>query len=143
MAVYTGVDGAIEVNGVSVAEVRSISLEMSSDTIETSVMGDSSRTYLKGMSSFSGTADIYFVDSEWAGSDVTFNPTSASGSVGDAPVTLKFWIYDDPSATTDVGFTGNIIITGHTINASMDGMTEASISFQGSGGATFSNTGTL
>ena len=141
MATLTGNDGAILVNAVAVANVRSFSVEMTSDTIETTIMGTDVRSYVKGMSSFSGTCDIYFDPSEFAGSDVTFNPTSGSSAVGAAPVAVKFYINDD--ASNDVGFTGSVIVTGYTINSSMDGMVEASLSFQGSGGTTFSTTGSL
>ena len=141
MATLTGNDGAILVNAVAVANVRSFSVEMTSDTIETTIMGTDVRSYVKGMSSFSGTCDIYFDPSECSGSDVTFNPTSGSSAVGAAPVAVKFYI--DNAVSDDVGFTGSVIVTGYTINSSMDGMVEASLSFQGSGGTTFSTSGSL
>jgi predicted secreted protein len=34
-------------------------------------------------------------------------------------------------------FSGEVIITGFTVNSSMDGMVEASISFQGSGACAY------
>jgi hypothetical protein len=112
---------------------------MTADTIETSIMGQEVRTYVKGMSSFSGSADIYFDPSEFDGADTTFNPTT--GSVGGAPIAVKLYVKTD--ATNDQVFTGNIVVTGYTVNSSMDGMVEASISFQGSGAATFSASGNV
>jgi hypothetical protein len=49
----------------------------------------------------------------------------------------------DDQVTNDIGFTGNIIVTGYTVNSSMDGLVEASISFQGTAAASFSASGSL
>ncbi len=45
--------------------------------------------------------------------------------------------------STGQRFTGTIIVTGYTVNSSMDGMVEASISFQGSGATTYSTGNTV
>jgi hypothetical protein len=143
MAILTGNNGAISINGIAVLAVRSFSIEMTRDTIETSVMGTDVRTFLTGLSSFSGSADVYFdPDTAVTGFDAaetTFNPTA--GLVGASGVAGKFYIELDASGTNvDQAFTGTIIVTGYTVNSSMDGMVEASISFQGSGAATYSTT---
>lgn len=139
MATLTGNDGAVVVGSTTVAATRNFSVEMTADTIETSVMGQEVRTYVKGMSSFSGSADIYFDPSEFDSAESTFNPTS--GAVGDAPIAVKLYVKTD--ASNDQVFTGNIVVTGYTVNSSMDGMVEASISFQGTGAATFSASGNV
>jgi predicted secreted protein len=143
MAILTGNDGSIKlstavggaVNSTALAAVRSFSVEMTRDTIETSTMGQDFRTYVNGMSSWSGTADIYFDSSGTApghlGVYPVLNPTS--GTVGQG--TLAVELYLGPS--TSGKFSGNIIITGFTVNSSMDGMVEASIAFQGSSVCTF------
>ena len=139
MATLSGNDGSVVVGSTTVAAVRNFSVEITADTIETTVMGQEVRTYVKGLSSFSGSADIYFDPSEFDGAESTFNPTT--GAVGDAPIAVK--LYVDQDATNDQVFTGNVIVTGYTVNSSMDGMVEASISFQGSGGTTFSASGNV
>jgi hypothetical protein len=64
--------------------------------------------------------------------------------VGASGVTGKFYIELDATGTNvDEAFTGTIIITGYTVNATMDGMVEASISFQGSGATTYSTGNTV
>jgi hypothetical protein len=143
MATLTGNNGAITLNGNNVAAVRNFSIEMTADTIETSVMGTDVRTYVSGMSSFSGSADVYFdPDTATTGFDAaetTFNPTT--GLVGASGVAGKFYVELDATGTNvDKAFTGTIIVTGYTVNATMDGMVEASISFQGTGATTFSTT---
>jgi hypothetical protein len=146
MAILTGNNGAISINGIAVLAVRNFSIEMTRDTIETSTMGDDVRTYLAGMSSFSGSADVYFdPDTATTGFDAaesTFNPTA--GLVGASGVTGKFYVELDAASTNvDKAFTGTIIVTGYTVNSSMDGMVEASISFQGSGATAFSTGNTV
>lgn len=136
MATLTGNNGTIAVGGQVVAAVRNFSVETTADTIETSVMGTDVRTYVAGMSSYSGSADIYFDPSEFDTYETTFNPTT--GVVGDAPINVKFYIEYAAGVGNDTVFTGSAIVTGYTVNSTMDGMVEASISFQGSGATTFS-----
>ena len=140
MATMTGNDGAITINSVALAAVRNFSLDITSDTIETTTMGVDARTYVKGLSSYSGSADIYFDDSEFLNNGSTFNPTSTL--VGAAGVGGKFYL--DQDATNDIVFWANsMIVTGYSVSSSMDGMIEASISFQGSGVTGFSTTGNV
>jgi hypothetical protein len=138
MATLTGNDGLISIGGTTVAAVRNFTVETTADTIETSVMGTDARTYVKGLSSFSGSADVYFDDAQFAG----FNVAGSGSTVGQNNVAAKLFLKQD--ATDDVVCWANsMIITGYTINSSMDGMIEGSISFQGSGALGYSNTGNV
>jgi glutamate dehydrogenase/leucine dehydrogenase len=146
MATLTGNNGAVSINGIAVLAVRSFSIEMTRDTIETSTMGTDVRTYISGLSSFSGSAEVYFdPDTATTGFDAaesTFNPTA--GLVGASGVTGKFYVELDATGNNaDQAFTGTIIVTGYTVNATMDGMVEASISFQGSGAVAYSTANTV
>ena len=143
MATITGNNGAITLNGNNVAAVRSFSVEMTADTIETSVMGQDVRSYVSGLSTFSGSADVYFDAADFDTYETTLNPTT--GLVGASGVAVKFYIEQNYSSTSDYAFTGDVIVTGYTVNSSMDGMVEASISFQGTkksdgSGVTYSTT---
>lgn len=139
MASIAGNNGTISVNGNVVAATRNFSVEITADTIETSTMGTDVRTYVQGLSSYSGSADIYFDSSVFDTYESTFNPTASN--VGSAAIGVKFYIeYGTDGAGTgnDSVFQGNAIITGFTVNSSFDGLVEASISFQGSGAVAFS-----
>jgi hypothetical protein len=138
MATMVGNNGSITVNGINVANVRNFSIELTSDTIETSTMGIDIRTYIKGMSQFSGSADVYFDPTDYDTNESTFNPTA--GLVGAAGVAVKLYLQENYSGSNDFAFTGNVIVTGWTVNTTMDGMVEASMSFQGTGAATYSTT---
>jgi predicted secreted protein len=138
MATLTGNNGAVTLNGNSVAAVRNFSVEMTADTIETTTMGVDVRTYVSGLSSFSGSADVYFDAADFDTYESSFNPTA--GLVGASGVAVKLYIQENYSSTSDYAFTGNVIVTGYTVNSSMDGMVEASISFQGTGSTVYSTT---
>ena len=134
MAILTGNNGVVKIDNSSgtptaIASVRNFSVEITRDTIETTHMGKDVRSYVGGLASFSGSADIYFDDANYTGGAsvvAALNPTL--GSVGDAPLTIELYL-----DTTSKKFAGEVIITGFTVNSTMDGMVEASISFQGSG----------
>ena len=139
MAILTGNNGVIKFDATvggsvaTVAAVRNFSIELTRDTIETSTMGVDVRTYVNGMSTWSGSADIYFDSDASTGHlavHTVLNPTS--GTVGQGTLTFEGFLAD-----TAAKFGGEVIITGFTVNSSMDGMVEASISFQGSGACTF------
>ena len=138
MAILTGNNGVVKIDNASgtlttVASVRNFSIELTTDTIETTTMGVDVRTYLKGLSSWSGSADVYFDDANYTGGAsviAALNPTGLN--VGAGTVTIELFLND----TADK-FAGECIVTGFTVNSSMDGMVEASLSFQGSGACTF------
>jgi predicted secreted protein len=140
MAILTGNNGRVLIDNASgtltqVLAVRTFSIELTADTIETSTMGTDVRTYLRGMSTWSGSADVYFDDANYTGGAsviAALNPTS--GTVGAGTTTIELYL----DGTADK-FAGECIITGFTVNSSLDGMAEASLSFQGSGACTFTS----
>ena len=125
MATFTGSDGVILVGTDQIAEVRSYSIDETMDTLEDTAMGDTSRTYKTSLKSFSGSADVFFDDSDTAGQGAL--------TVG-SEVTLS--VQFEGNTTGDHKMSGTVLITGRTISASFDGMVEASISFQGTGALT-------
>ena len=138
MAILTGNNGVVKIDNAAgtptaVAAVRNFSVEQTADTIESTTMGTDVRTYKKGLSAWSGSADIYFDSVNLTGgASVIAALMPTGGAVGDAPITVE--LYLDGTAGK---FSGEAIVTGYTVNSSMDGMVEASISFQGSGACTF------
>lgn len=125
MANHKGSEGTVHVGSNAIAEIRSYSLEESCDTIEDSTMGDSARTYLASLTTFSGSVDVFFDESDTNG--------QVALAVGSS-VTIKF--YPEGSSSGDTFYSGTAIVTGKTISASFDGMVEASISVQGTSAIT-------
>jgi hypothetical protein len=125
MATFSGSDGVILVGTNQVAEVRSYSIDETMDTLEDTSMGDTSRTYKTSLKSFSGSADVFFDDTDTSGQGGLTVGTSA---------TLN--IQMEGNTTGDHKLSGTVLVTGRTITASFDGLFEASITFQGTGALT-------
>ena len=126
MAVQKGSEGLIKVGSATVAEVRSYSLEESADVVEKTAMGDSSRSYLSTLTQFTASVDVFFDETDTAQTALSVGST----------VTLE--VYPEGDSTGDTYYNGSAIVTGFTKSASFDGLVEASVSLQGSGGLTTS-----
>ena len=117
MAVHIGRDGVVKVGALVVAELRSFSVEETGDTVEDTVMTDTARTFVPTLTSFSGSADVYWDETD----------------AGQSALVLNTQVVMDFSPDGVTSYTGNAIVTGVSRSASFDGMVEASISFQGTG----------
>jgi len=124
MATHTGSEGTIKIGSDTVGELRSFSLESTAETIEDTSMGDTSRTYKVGLKTFTGTASVFFDETD----------AGQTALVAGAEITLN--VYPEGATTGDTYYSGTAIVTGKTINSSFDGMVEAEISFQGTGALT-------
>ena len=130
---YTGEAGVVKFSdtassAVSVASVRSFTLDQETQAIETSVMGSGSRAYIPGLKQFSGSMDLYFRDDNQGQQNLI---NGIGGTSGATAIELY------PSGeTTGIKLSGSVIITGHSITANFDGMVEATVTFQGSGALT-------
>ena len=125
MATHKGSEGIVKVGSNSVAEIRSYSIEESADTLEDTSMGDSARTYKPSLTSFSGSLDVFWDETDTNGQGAL--------SIG-AEVTLNF--YPEGDTAGDTYYTGSAIVTGVSRTGAFDGLVEASISVQGNGALT-------
>ena len=131
-AVYTGTSGVARFDvGDStqtdvIASVRSFSISQVGDSIETSSMGNTAKTFLPGQTSFTGTMDLLFRDDDAAQQDLFI-------SIGQNPASLELF----PSGeTTGIKLSGEVIITGHDISVDQNDAVTATVSFQGTGALT-------
>lgn len=133
MTTYIGNNGVVKTaaDGGSVAavtEVRSFSLESTADVIECSVMGSLNRVYKAGMQTFTGTIDVFY------------DAADDEQERLEAGTAIDFELY--PQGDTEAGsedknyYSGSAIVTGRTINVTLDGMVEMSITVQGTGALT-------
>ena len=125
MATHKGSEGTVKVGANAVAEVRSFSISSTADTIEDTTMGDAARTYKPSLTSWSGSVEVY-----WDETDTNGQVAMAVGSE------ITFGAYPEGSTSGDTYLSGSAIVTGLTVNSSFDGMVEASISIQGTGALT-------
>ena len=127
MATHTGSAGTIKIGANAVAELRSFSIEETADTVEDTVMTDTARSFKPTLTSFSGSADVYWDETDTNG--------QVALSVG-AEVTIGF--YPEGDTSTSTYYSGSCIVTGVSRSSSFDGLVEASISLQGNGALTTS-----
>jgi hypothetical protein len=127
MATHAGSEGTVKVGSNAIAEIRSFSIEETADTFEDTTMGDVARTYKLSLTSFSGSVDVFW--------DETDSTGQGALSIG-AEVTLN--LYPEGSTTGDTYLSGSAIVTSRSISSSFDGMVEMSISVQGNGALTTS-----
>jgi predicted secreted protein len=126
MATHTGSEGLIKVSTTTVGELRSYTLEQTSDTIEDTSLGDSTRTYKAGLKGFSGSASLYFDEAD-AGQILLV--------VGGA-IAIK--VFPEGATVGDKYYEGDAIVTAYNISASFDGLVEAELTFTGTGTLTLS-----
>lgn len=136
MANYQGNNGTVKIKSGSdtltaVADVRSWSVTVNRETVESTAMGDDYRKFLKGLQSFTGNMEIVYNDSEAAVVVTALNPDT------DATVQVEF--YADSANTTTAKFVGDVIVTSFSVTNSFDGLMTATVDFQGTGAPTVTN----
>jgi hypothetical protein len=122
MATHKGSEGTVKSGANAIAEIRSYTITETADVLEDTTMGDTSRTYLSSLKTFTGSIDCFWDETDTNG-QLTLDPGSS--------VTIN--IYPEGSTSGDTYYTGTVLITEKSITASFDGMVEASFSFQGTG----------
>ena len=121
MATKLGREGLIKLSSTTIGELRNYALTHSSDTVEDSVLGDTYRTRLASMKSFSVSGDLYWDETDAGQLLITIGSS----------VTLN--LYPEGATTGDVYYSGAAIVTQFNVSAAFDGIIEGSIAFEGNG----------
>jgi predicted secreted protein len=121
MANHLGREGLVKISSTTIGELRNYALSHSSDTVEDSVIGDTYRTRLATMKTFSVSGDLYWDET---------NAGQLLITIGSS-VTLN--LYPEGADTGDIYYSGSAIVTKFDISASFDGIVEGSIAFEGNG----------
>jgi predicted secreted protein len=121
MATKLGRDGLIKLSSTTIGELRNYALTHTSDTVEDSVLGDTYRTRLASMKSFSVSGDLYWDETDAGQLLITIGSS----------VTLN--LYPEGSTTGDIYYSGAAIVTQFNVSASFDGIIEGQIQFEGNG----------
>ena len=122
MATHAGSEGKVFIGVAQVAEVKSWSLEVTSDTVDASIIGTQWRKNQATIKSWSGSFDAF-----WDETDTTGQGALVAG----ATVTLN--LYPEGNGTGAKFWTGDAIVTSIAYSGSFDGIVEATFSFTGSG----------
>lgn len=122
MATHAGSEGTVKVGANAILEIRSFSVEETGDTIDDSTMGDTARTFIAGLKTFTASVDCLWDE---------LNTTGQGALTVGSTVTLN--LYPEGAVTGDVYYTGSAIVTSRNLNSSYDGLVEISFSCQGTG----------
>ncbi len=125
MATHAGSEGKVFVGSSQVAEVKSWSMEITSDTVDASIIGTQWRKNQATIKSWSGSFDAF-----WDETDTTGQGAVTVGGT----VTLNLYPEGDDTGATY--WSGDAIITSISYSASFDGIVEATFSFTGTGALT-------
>ena len=124
MAVHHGKEGEVVVGGSAVGELTSFTLETTGDVVESTQMSDGAKSFIAGRTSFSGTLEMHFDETDSAQTQMT------------AGTSLTFKLLPEGSSSGDRKFEGSGIVTGMSVNQPMDGIVARSVTFQGTGALT-------
>ena len=124
MATHHGKEGVVTAGGTGIGELTGFTLETTADVVEDTQLSDSTKSFVAGRTSFSGTLEMSY--------DETDSPqqTLTAGS------SISFVLLPEGNASGDEKFTGTGIVTGMSVSIPLDGITTRSVTFQGTGALT-------
>ena len=124
MATFSGSAGVVKAGGTAIGEIRSFTVDQTSDTVEDTAMGDATRSFKATLKSFTASVDAFFDDT---------NAVQESMVVG---AEIAFLFQPEGSTTGKYQLSGDGIITGISQTQSFDGLVERSFTVQGTGALT-------
>ena len=148
---YSGQDGKLIVNDVTIAKVRSWSFTANQAVLETSSLADTDRTLIAGMRSVTGSCSIYYYRVQGDSSDLTTdvgdlltnvltaNTGRGGAQGGGTKSTLKFQLQiadggATAGTTTSIDF--HAYITSLSMTSSVGEVMSADVSFEVNGAVT-------
>jgi hypothetical protein len=124
MATHHGKEGVVTAGGTAIGELTSFTIETTGDVVEDTELGDAAKTFLAGRTSFSGTLEMHY------------DETDAQQETLTAGSSISFVLLPEGNTSGDQSFSGSGIITGMSINNAMDAVVSRSVTFQGTGALT-------
>ena len=121
MATHFGKEGVVTAGGTGIGELTGYTLETTADVVEDTQLSDSTKSFVAGRTSFSGTLDM------------SYDETDSPQQTLTAGTTIAFILAPECNGSGDETFTGSGIVTGMSVNVSLDGITTRSVTFQGTG----------
>ena len=121
MATHFGKEGVVTAGGTGIGELTAYTLETTADVVEDTQLSDATKSFVAGRTSFSGTLEMSY--------DETDSPQQSLT----AGTTIAFILAPEGNSSGDETFTGSGIVTGMSVNVTLDGITTRSVTFQGTG----------
>jgi len=124
MATHFGKEGVVTAGGTGIGELTGYTLETTADVVEDTQLSDATKSFVSGRTSFSGTLEM------------SYDETDSPQQTLTAGTTIAFILAPEGNSSGDETFTGSGIVTGMSVNVSLDGITTRSVTFQGTGALT-------
>jgi len=121
MATHFGKEGVVTAGGTGIGELTGYTLETTSDVVEDTQLSDATKSFVAGRTSFSGTLEM------------SYDETDSPQQTLTAGTTIAFILAPEGNSSGDETFTGSGIVTGMSVNVTLDGITTRSVTFQGTG----------
>ena len=117
MATHFGKEGIVKAGGTGIGELTGYTLETTSDVVEDTQLSDATKSFVAGRTSFSGTLEM------------SYDETDSPQQTLTAGTTIAFILAPEGNSSGDETFTGSGIVTGMSVNVSLDGITTRSVTF--------------
>ncbi len=124
MATHHGKEGVVTAGGTGVGELTGFTLETTGDVVEDTALTDATKSFVAGRTSFSGTLEMHFDETDSPQTSLT------AGS------SIAFILLPEGNSSGDRSFSGTGIVTGMSVNNSMDAIVSRTVTFQGTGALT-------
>ena len=121
MATHFGKEGVVKAGGTGIGELTGYTLETTADVVEDTQLSDATKSFVAGRTSFSGTLEM------------SYDETDSPQQTLTAGTTIAFILAPEGNSSGDETFTGSGIVTGMSVNVTLDGITTRSVTFQGTG----------
>ena len=121
MATHFGKEGVVTAGGTGIGELTGYTLETTADVVEDTQLSDATKSFVSGRTSFSGTLEM------------SYDETDSPQQTLTAGTTIAFILAPEGNSSGDETFTGSGIVTGMSVNVTLDGITTRSVTFQGTG----------
>ena len=124
MATHHGKEGVVTAGGTAIGELTGFTIETTGDVVEDTQLSDATKSFVAGRTSFSGTLEMHFDEAD------AQQETLTAGS------SISFVLLPEGNTSGDQSFSGTGLVTGMSINNTMDGIVSRSGTFQGTGALT-------
>ena len=124
MATHHGKEGVVTAGGTGIGELTGFTLETTGDVVEDTALTDATKSFVAGRTSFSGTLEMHFDETDSPQTSLT------AGS------SIAFILLPEGNSSGDRSFSGTGIVTGMSVNNSMDAIISRTVTFQGTGALT-------
>jgi hypothetical protein len=124
MGVHHGKEGVVTIGGTTLGNATGFTVDTTHDTVESTALGDSMKSFLVGRGTYTASIDMNFDETD------TGQTTMVQGAE------LTFAFLPEGNESGDRKFSGTGIVTGMSVGVTLDGVTTRTVSIQGTGGLT-------